>query len=204
MILAAVESGIWSTIGSILLSLVVTFLFNYFIGLPKKFKDAKKAEQAEKDELAEANRKRDKRLDKLEEAVDNLPAYREQSKKIQEELKQADTSIVDLCQTIKDEVMANRKEVLFKLDRLEEREKNALRAKILEEHRLYTDESKNPMKAWSEMEEHSFRKLVEDYEALGGNDYVHDIVVPDMNRLDVVPMSNVIKLKELYDSRKVK
>jgi hypothetical protein len=60
------------------------------------------------------------------------------------------------------------------------------------------------MKAWSEMEEHSFRKLLEDYEALGGNDYVHDIVIPDMNHLNVVPMSNVIKLKELYDSRRAK
>jgi hypothetical protein len=54
------------------------------------------------------------------------------------------------------------------------------------------------------MEEHSFRKLLEDYEALGGNDYVHDIVIPDMNRLNVIPMSNVMKLKELYDSRRVK
>jgi ABC-type transporter Mla subunit MlaD len=130
MILAAVESGIWSTIGSILLSLVVTFLFNYFIGLPKKFKDAKKAEQAEKDELAEANRKRDKRLDKLEEAVDNLPVYREQSKKIQEELRNADVDIKGLCNTIKDEVNANRQMLDTRLKSLESREKNTLREKI--------------------------------------------------------------------------
>jgi hypothetical protein len=143
-------------------------------------------------------------IQKLQDTVDKLPQYREQSMKIQKELKEADVSIVELCEVIKTEVMENRKEVLTKLERLEEREKNALRAKILEEHRLYSDESRNPMKAWSEMEEHSFRKLLEDYEALGGNDYVHDIVIPDMNRLNVIPMSNVIKLKELYDSRKVK
>lgn len=143
-------------------------------------------------------------IQKLQEAVDKLPQYREQSIKIQKELKDADVSIVELCEVIKSEVMENRKEVLCKLERLEAREKNALRAKILEEHRLYTDESKNPMRSWSEMEEHSFRKLVEDYEALGGNDYVHDIVIPDMNRLYVIPMSNVFKLKELYDSRRVK
>lgn len=143
-------------------------------------------------------------IQKLQETVDKLPQYREQSMKIQKELKDADVSIVELCEVIKVEVMENRKEVLCKLERLEAREKNALRAKILEEHRLYTDESRNPMKAWSEMEEHSFRKLLEDYEALGGNDYVHDIVIPDMNRLNVISMSNVIKLKELYDSRKVK
>ena len=188
---------VWATIGSILLSLTVTFLFNYFVGLPKKLRSEKEQEKQIINNLI-------LRVDKLENVVDNLPKYREQSLKIQEELKQTDVSIVDLCKTIKDEVMANRKEVLCKLERLEEREKNALRAKILEEHRLYTDESKNPTKSWSEMEEHSFRKLVEDYEALGGNDYVHDIVIPDMNRLYVIPMSNVFKLKELYDSRKVK
>lgn len=188
---------VWATISAILLSLTVTFLFNYFVGLPKKLRSEKEQEKKIINNLI-------LRVDKLEGIVDNLPKYREQSLKIQEELKQADVSIVDLCKTIKDEVVENRKEVLFKLERLEEREKNALRAKILEEHRLYTDESKNPMKAWSEMEEHSFRKLIEDYEELGGNDYVHDIVVPDMNRLDVIPMSNVFKLKELYDSRKVK
>lgn len=143
-------------------------------------------------------------IQKLQETVDKLPQYREQSIKIQKELKEADVSIVELCEAIKTEVVENRKEVLCKLERLEAREKNALRAKILEEHRLYTDESRNPMKAWSEMEEHSFRKLLEDYEALGGNDYVHDIVIPEMNRLNVIPMSNVIKLKELYDSRRIK
>ena len=165
--------------------------------MPKKFRSEKEQEKKTINNLI-------LRVDKLENVVDNLPKYREQSLKIQEELKQADVSVVDLCKTIKDDVIQNRKEVLCKLERLEEREKNALRAKILEEHRLYTDESKNPTRSWSEMEEHSFRKLVEDYEALGGNDYVHDIVIPDMNRLYVIPMSNVFKLKELYDSRKVK
>lgn len=188
---------VWATIGSILLSLTVTFLFNYFVGLPKKLRSEKEQEKKIINNLI-------LRVDKLESVVDNLPKYREQSLKIQEELKQTDVSIVDLCKTIKDEVMANRKEVLCKLERLEEREKNALRAKILEEHRLYSDESRNPMKAWSEMEEHSFRKLLEDYEALGGNDYVHDIVIPDMNRLNVIPMSNITRLKELYDSRRAK
>ena len=143
-------------------------------------------------------------IKKLQDVVDKLPQYREQSLQIQAELKEADVSVKELCETIKNEVVENRKEVMQKLNRLEEREKNALRAKILEEHRFYTDEQRNPLKAWSEMEEHSFRKLVEDYEALGGNDYVHEIVLPDMNRLDVISMQDLARLKELYDSRKIK
>lgn len=201
MILAAVESGIWSTIGSILLSLVVTFLFNYFIGLPKKFKDAKKAEQAEKDELAEANKKRDKRLDKLEEAVDNLPIYRAQSKKIQEELRNADVDIKGLCSTIKDEVNANRQMLDTRLKSLENREKNTLREKIYQLWRTFTDERLNPMQAWTDMEKHSFDELVKDYESLGGNDYVHKVILPDMIKLKIITMDNLTLVKQLYESR---
>ena len=51
------------------------------------------------------------------------------------------------------------------------------------------------------MEHHSFFKLVEDYESLGGNDYVHSTVLPAMNELDVISMSDSDKLKELYQSR---
>ena len=196
--------NVWATICSVLITLTVTFIFNYFVGLPKKIRSDKEQDKKIVNNLILRIDSQEQNIQKLQEAVDKLPQYREQSIKIQQELKDADVSIVELCEVIKSEVMENRKEVLCKLERLEAREKNALRAKILEEHRLYTDESRNPMKAWSEMEEHSFRKLLEDYEALGGNDYVHDIVIPDMNRLNVVPMSNVIKLKELYDSRRVK
>ena len=196
--------NIWATICSVLITLTVTFLFNYFVGLPKKLRSEKEQEKKMVNNLILRVDCQEQEINKLKEAVNKLPQYREQSLKIQQELQESDVAIVELCQIIKDEVMENRKEVLVKLERLEEREKNALRAKILEEHRLYTDESKNPMRSWSEMEEHSFRKLVEDYEDLGGNDYVHDVVIPDMNRLYVIPMSNVIKLKELYDSRRIK
>ena len=136
------------------------------------------------------NECRDKRLAALEES--------------DHEHKEADKNILDLCREIQADVKQNRIDVIAKLERLENRERNALRAKILDEYRLYTDESRNPMLAWSEMEEHSFFKLVEDYEALGGNDYVHSVVVPEASELDVIHMSDLARLKELYDSRKIK
>lgn len=193
-----------SAAGSTALTLIVKWLFDYFIGLPKKIRQAREEERQEKERLMEDNKLRDEKIARLEEAVDALPVYRQKSKEIQEELKATDREIVDLCGAIRDSVIQNRIEVLDKLQRLEDREKNALRAKILEEHRLYTDDSRNPMKAWSEMEEHSFREIVKDYEALGGNDYVHHVVLPEMNRLYVVKMSDLDGLKKLYDSRKVK
>lgn len=196
--------NIWATIYSVLITLTVTFIFNYFVGLPKKIRNDKEQDKKIVNNLILRIDSQEQNIKKLQDIVDKLPEYREQSLKIQAELKDTDTSITELCETIKNEVVENRKEVMQKLNRLEEREKNALRAKILEEHRFYTDEQRNPLKAWSEMEEHSFRKLVEDYEALGGNDYVHEIVLPDMNLLDVISMQDSIRLKELYDSRKIK
>ena len=196
--------NIWATIYSVLITLTVTFIFNYFVGLPKKIRNDKEQDKKIVNNLILRMDSQEQNIKKLQDVVDKLPEYREQSLKIQAELKETDVSITELCETIKNEVVENRKEVMQKLNRLEEREKNALRAKILEEHRFYTDEQRNPLKAWSEMEEHSFRKLVEDYEALGGNDYVHEIVLPDMNLLDVISMQDSIRLKELYDSRKIK
>ena len=196
--------NIWATIYSVLITLTVTFIFNYFVGLPKKIRNDKEQDKKIVNNLILRMDSQEQNIKKLQDVVDKLPQYREQSLKIQAELKETDVSITELCKTIKNEVVKNRKEVMQKLNRLEEREKNALRAKILEEHRFYTDEQRNPLKAWSEMEEHSFRKLVEDYEALGGNDYVHEIVLPDMNLLDVISMQDSIRLKELYDSRKIK
>ena len=196
--------NIWATIYSVLITLTVTFIFNYFVGLPKKIRSDKEQDKKIINNLILRMDSQEQNIKKLQDVVDKLPQYREQSLQIQAELKEADISVKELCETIKNEVVENRKEVMQKLDRLEEREKNALRAKILEEHRFYTDEQRNPLKAWSEMEEHSFRKLVEDYEALGGNDYVHEIVLPDMNRLDVISMQDLARLKELYDSRKIK
>ena len=195
---------IWARIEPILITLTVTFIFNYFVGLPKKIRNDKEQDKKIINNLILRIDSQEQNIKKLQDIVDKLPEYRKQSLKIQAELKETDVSITELCETIKNEVVENRKEVMQKLNRLEEREKNALRAKILEEHRFYTDEQRNPLKAWSEMEEHSFRKLVEDYEALGGNDYVHEIVLPDMNRLDVISMQDSIRLKELYDSRKIK
>jgi hypothetical protein len=54
------------------------------------------------------------------------------------------------------------------------------------------------------MEHHSFFKLVEDYESLGGNDYVHKTVLPAMNELDIIPMADLTAIKALYDSRSAK
>lgn len=195
--------SIVTTACTVLASLVVTFIFNKVAGLPKEVKKQKENTKMRIDSLECSLNNLSERVNQVEEAVSHYPEYRQQSIEIQKQLRQADNSIVDLCREIKEDVVANRQMLNDRLKNLEGREKNALRAKILDEYRLYTDEHKNPMKAWSEMEHHSFFKLVEDYESLGGNDYVHKTILPAMNELDVIPMADLEKLKELYTSRQV-
>jgi hypothetical protein len=59
------------------------------------------------------------------------------------------------------------------------------------------------MLAWSEMEHHAFFALVHDYEDLHGNDYVHNTVLPAMNELIVIPMSDKPALLQLMGSRRL-
>lgn len=194
------ESGIVAAV-TCLASLLVTFIFNKVAGIPKDLKKQREADRKRIENIEETVEKMEERLAKVEEAVGHYPEYRAQSLQIQTQLKQTDNHILEVCDSIKSAVIANGERIDKRLGDLERREKNALRAKILDEYRFYTDERKNPLKAWSEMEHHSFFKLVEDYESLGGNDYVHGTIVPAMNELDVISMSDSDKLKELYQSR---
>ncbi len=194
------ESGIVAAV-TCLASLLVTFIFNKVAGIPKDLKKQREADRKRIANIEETVEKMEERLAKVEEAVGHYPEYRAQSLQIQTQLKQTDNHILEVCDSIKSAVIANGERIDKRLGDLEKREKNALRAKILDEYRLYTDERKNPMKAWSEMEHHSFFKLVEDYESLGGNDYVHKTIIPAINELDVISMSDSDKLKELYQSR---
>ena len=194
------EAGIVAAV-TCLASLLVTFIFNKVAGIPKDLKKQREADRKRIENIEETVEKMEERLAKVEEAVGHYPEYRAQSLQIQNQLEQKDNHILEVCDSIKSAVIANGERIDKRLGDLEKREKNALRAKILDEYRLYTDERKNPMQAWSEMEHHSFFKLVEDYESLGGNDYVHKTIVPAMNELDVISMSDSDKLKELYQSR---
>ena len=187
--------------GSVVLSLIVTLLFNKAVGFPKELKKQKEIEALREAQLKQENQARDIKIAALENAVNALPGYRAQSLSIQAQLQNTDKEILGLCNTIKDSVKENQDILNYRLDRLEKREKNTYRAKILDEYRLFTDERKNPMKAWSEMEHHAFFELVKDYEDLGGNDYVHSTVLPAMNELEVVLMSNKLRLAELMSSR---
>ena len=189
--------------GSVTLSLVVTFIFNKVVGLPKELRKQREAEAQKEAKLKQENCTRDAKIAALESAINALPGYRAQSLQIQSQLQNTDKEILAACNEIKNSVLENQHVLNDRLDRLEKREKNAIRAKLLDEYRLFTDETKNPMLAWSEMEHHAFFELVRDYEDLKGNDYVHSTVLPAMNELVVIPMSDKQSLLKLMNSRRL-
>jgi len=205
---------ILSAAGSVVLTLTVTLLFNKLVALPKIRKEQREAEeariaereaaqQAEINKLKQGNEVRDAKIAALQAAVDALPSYRAQSLQIQTQLQTTDREILSACEAIQRGVADNQRVLNERLDRLESREKNAIRQKLLDEHRLFTNKERNPMKAWTEMEQHAFFKLVSDYEDLGGNDYVHSQVLPDMNKLEVIKMDDFERLAALMSSRKI-
>ena len=122
---------------------------------------------------------------------------------LKEELKSSEDRIIDLCNAIQDGVNENQRILNDRLDRLENRERNDLRAKILDMHRLFTSKKKNPLQAWSEMERDAFNDLISDYEELNGNGHIHTVVIPDMHLLRVIPMTDLESLAELFHSREV-
>lgn len=192
-----------TSIGTLLLTLTVTFTFNKLIAVPKEVKKRQETEKAKELQFKQENWARDAKIASLEAAINALPGYRAQSLQIQTQLQNTDKEILAACADIKSSVLANQQVLNNRLDRLEKREKNTIRAKLLDEYRLFTDETKNPMLAWSEMEHHAFFELVKDYEDLNGNDYVHSTVLPAMNSLAVVPMSDKQTLLLLMNSRKL-
>lgn len=185
---------------SVVVTLVVTLIFNKLIALPQAIKKHKAAEQAAEQKYREEI---DTRLKRVEAAVDALPGYREQSFKIQAELKAEQSEIVKLCKAMNSTIESMDARLIQTQKQANEREKNDLRQKLINEYRLFTSPVKNPMRAWSEMEYKAFMSQVKDYESLGGNDYIHNTVLPAINDLEIVPMGDEDRLKEIMNSRQL-
>lgn len=217
-------TAIITTACTVAASLLVTYLFNKISGLPKKLGDEKRAREEKIKQLEQKNAALETKVEDLncelraiittntaqietrvkviEEAVSRYPEYRAQSLQIQQQLQAADTGILDVCKAIKDDVAANRELLDSRLKSLESREKNALRDKIYKHWRTFTNINLNPRQAWTDMEQHTFMELVRDYESLGGNDFVHKVILPEMSRLDVIYYADDLDaIKDLFDSR---
>lgn len=66
-----------------------------------------------------------------------------------------------------------------------ERDLNKLRDRLIDIYLRYGTVERNPEKKWNKLEAESFWSLFEDYEKLGGDGYMHQIVEPAMRVLTV-------------------
>lgn len=174
------------TVGFIIeLSLAGVFIWIVYNKLKTKIIGSYKEREQQKTDIKKA-------LD----GVETLPT-------LETKLKTTEDKIIDLCQSIQDGVNENQRILNDRLDRLENRERNSLRAKILDMHRLFTSTKKNPMLAWTEMERDAFNDLISDYESLNGNGHIHTVVIPEMHTLRVIPMTDLESLTKLFHSREV-
>lgn len=96
-------------------------------------------------------------------------------------------------------------EIIEQIENLSERnrkyELSSSRTKLMQAWRYYANKDINPQLAWTEMEAHAFWEQFSSYEDNGGNDYMHSVVQPDMNRLSVIPMIDSSRIADLMKSR---
>jgi seryl-tRNA synthetase len=224
---------ILATVISVIITLILTLVFNKLVTIPAAIKKQKEAHRQELEEMKAEQTRLKKQVNDLQAVVDELPAYRAQSLKLQGELRAADNSLLETCQAIQSSMQLmrtdiqttlltlqtgqadlvtglerNTKNLQNGLDKnnkdlalLKKSKKDELRIKLINQYHLFTDPKLNPSLSWSEMEYHAFDQLVQDYEKLGGNDFVHETVLPAMATLEIIPMSQVAQLEEVMNAR---
>lgn len=228
-----------ASVSSIVITLIVTLVFNKLVALPAAIKAQKLAQQKEINELKAKVEDQQTtitdqqtKINNLQEQIGKLPKYRERSKEIQDELHAADEALLATCQSIQNSMVAMQTNIQATLSNLEVRQiamqkaqqelqegqdqaraslsllesskKDELRIQLIDQYHLFTNPNTNPCLAWSEMEYHAFHALLSDYEGLGGNDYVHGTVMPAMDGLEIVRMSNITRLEEVMQARHVR
>ena len=172
--------------GNITLSQLVMALsaMGFAIAASRNLKTYLDKRYADKQAKDEAEKSRNEQIKEALEAVSHYPEYREQSKKIQQELK---TELGKIRESLQD--------LSTRVDTMEQGRKeedlHKLRDLLIKAYNYYAYPEKNPSGAWTRMEAESFWDLFYDYEAKGGDGYIHSTVQPAMERLRIIEMDDV-------------
>ena len=172
--------------GNITLSQLVMALsaMGFAVAASRNLKTYLVKRYADKQAKDEAEKSRNEQIKEALEAVSHYPEYREQSKKIQQELK---TELGKIRESLQD--LSTRVDTMEKGRKEEDLHK--LRDLLIKAYNYYADPEKNPSGAWTRMEAESFWDLFYDYEAKGGDGYIHSTVQPAMERLRIIEMDDV-------------
>ena len=123
---------------------------------------------------------------KTVEATKHYPEYREQSKKIQEEINNRIDNTIKLYNLLKTQVdmMQNHIQEIEEQNKI--RERNKLCDLLLQYYKNYGLKDRNPSMSWTLVESQTFWALFKDYEDLGGDGLMHSTVEPAMKLLNIV------------------
>lgn len=136
-----------------------------------------------------------------QEILDMIDAVKELTKdrtEMLENQKAMQTQLVQLCSA----QQANSERLTHLETNINNRERNKLRDRIIQSYRYYTSNQHNPLQQWTKMEASAFWSLFDDYETIGGNGYVHSVVQPAMQSLEVIEMDDADKIAHLMTNRK--
>nr|DAF09927.1 MAG TPA: hypothetical protein [Caudoviricetes sp.] len=136
-----------------------------------------------------------------QEILDMIDAVKELTKDRTEMInnqKAMQTQLVQLCSA----QQANSERLTQLETNINKRECNKLRDRILQSYRYYTSSQHNPLQQWTKMEAAAFWSLFDDYEAVDGNGYVHSVVQPSMQSLEVIEMDDADNIAHLMANRK--
>lgn len=128
------------------------------------------------------------KIQKVLDLSDHYPEWRQQSRDMQQQFTDAINSLGNKIDQMEADIKS--------------RKLNELREDLLRSYRYFTSDEHNPKHAWSEMECQSFWNIFNDYENLGGNGHMHNIVKPAMRDLEIIPMHEEEEVTALMRSRK--
>lgn len=137
----------------------------------KKFVENQEVYRTQSQELRDSIRK------------DNLEALNRSNQALQE-ISTINQAIDNIMQRL-DDIAKEQKDAR---EKSKQQELNKLRDRLLQGWRYYTSDKNPHPNAWTKMEAESYWALFGDYEDLGGDGYMHTVVQPDMNKLDVLEM----------------
>lgn len=139
--------------------------------------------------------------------VRQMPQYRADSIKIRGQLEQKITDVHNEVNNKFDDVTKKFDALMDRINSMDaenkKRARNRIREELMQGHRMFTDPTKNPMKAWTSLEHDSWFALYDDYLECNGNGDMQYRICPDMNLLEVIHMDDTERLYELMHSRKL-
>lgn len=186
-ILATISLAQFVVIAAIIIGIGV-FIFKSRDIIKKVFEDYRVKENNKEEFVERVNNtaeklqilehKHDKDMKKF---YDNQMEYRKQSLQKQQDIDNHFTHIDKKMDKVSKEIKDGY-DLIFQLQR------NDKRSKLIDYYNKYASIENNPNQTWNEMEADNFWSLMEDYEQLGGNGYIHNIVKPAMKKLTITTL----------------